>query len=240
MKLIFVHIPKTAGSSFSKFLESNLIGAWLPAGDLKNFQAKKAEEFDYLAGHFTVSEVYEWSRSSGFDLSGVKFVTAIRNPFDQLLSNLSYPFELQKRQDPKVNSEYWMQELCKINPNDPYSLEVMLTRFPFITGMQYNYIVADGEFKQRVGCFDKIAIFPDAMGLIEFAARTFSISATSAPIHENKSKSKIISKGTFKDPQLRRLILALHAPDIWFYQKIKGEYDEQKNIETVFDEWLEN
>ena len=172
---------------------------------------------------------------------GVKFVTAIRNPFDQLLSNLSYPFELQRRQDPAVNSEYWMQELCKINPNDPYSLEVMLTRFPFITGMQYNYIVAGGEFKQRIGYFDKISVFPDAMGLIEFAARTFSISAPSAPIHENKSKSKIISKATSKDPHLRRrLILALHAPDIWLYQKIKGECDERKNIEIVFDEWLEN
>lgn len=64
-KLLFVHIPRTAGSSVEKFFDYQLHGKYLP----HNAQHSTLEEYD-----------------GGYDLEDYFKFTIVRNPWDRLLS----------------------------------------------------------------------------------------------------------------------------------------------------------
>lgn len=97
MKLIYIHIPKTAGSSISKVLQGAGRGVWFRHGELEASDPHEIWNLDYLSGHFTRKDLNNWIERHGLSMENVKVMTVIRHPLDQLQSNLSFPFELAAR-----------------------------------------------------------------------------------------------------------------------------------------------
>jgi len=79
-RIAFLHIGKTAGTSFTSFLQAMYPEEKTYNGSLQeyvNFDNSKAADYDLYLGH------------SGFDLlenKGVDIITFLRNPIDRLLS----------------------------------------------------------------------------------------------------------------------------------------------------------
>jgi hypothetical protein len=97
MKLIYINILKTAGSSLSNsLLDSTKPGLWLKNGEL-DLQTGAIWDLDYLSGHFARNELFSWIKNKDIPYMWARLMTVIRHPLEQLQSNLSFPFELQER-----------------------------------------------------------------------------------------------------------------------------------------------
>lgn len=90
--IIFLHIPKAAGSTIHKILERHysffrryLVGSDI-AGDMgkfKNFSEKKRNSYDLIRGHLSFG-------LEGFISRPVKYFTIVRNPLERLYSHYNY------------------------------------------------------------------------------------------------------------------------------------------------------
>lgn len=86
-KLIFIHIPKTAGSTINKILQNKLgdgkdhIEAWLGSDKID-----KARDLNWISGH-----VPRWKMVEYFGNGNIYF-TFVREPHRQLISHLKWQF----------------------------------------------------------------------------------------------------------------------------------------------------
>ncbi len=89
-KIFFVHIPKTGGSSFNKFLSTHFIGkehceCYLTVdGQFAN--PSHLQELDYISAHMSFF-VFE---SNSFPRQEYYLTTFIRDPISQLISHLNW------------------------------------------------------------------------------------------------------------------------------------------------------
>lgn len=87
-KVFFMHIPKTAGTSFNTFAETlfpqNSAAVHLEAMDEAAYPALQAEKH-YLAGHLPLRRI-----KAHFDLSLFDLYTIIREPYSHLHSHLKW------------------------------------------------------------------------------------------------------------------------------------------------------
>lgn len=90
-KIFFIHIPKTAGSSFNAFLKANLHGrehceAHLNPDRLTFSNLDELKTFDYISGHLRL-RVFT---SNQFSKETYFLMTFLREPINQLLSHLNW------------------------------------------------------------------------------------------------------------------------------------------------------
>lgn len=249
MKIVFIHIPKTAGSSFSTFLINHAKGNWLPFGAIKLLREEQIQGHDFLAGHFTMSEFLDFARRVKLDISKIHFMTCVRNPLDQLYSNLSFPFELKRRNDPAVESD-WFRCALQMRPDNPEDILSILYRFPFLTNMQSRYLFEDDIFDTRFDMISHISIFPDVSSMVEYAKIVLNVSYPISNVHENKQGIKEIDPAIFEYGDLQEYILSAHARDYWMFRKIinrirEKENNKYKNIDVpiefrqFYTEWIQ-
>lgn len=112
LRLVFIHIPKTGGSTVSFHLSESGPGLWLRWDELEP-QSPRALllENSWLAGHFDLNRATKLL--SGADHRPC-FMSVVRHPMDQLLSNLNYPYTLRGKGE-KI-TEDWMHDLLSIDP----------------------------------------------------------------------------------------------------------------------------
>lgn len=219
MKVVFIHIPKTAGSSVSDFLLNNSRGDWIQNGLLSNFTQNTVVDYEYLAGHFTFVEFLNFARRENIDIFPVQFLTCVRNPLDQLYSNLCYPFELQRRCDPMVDQD-WFAEAVKTDVNNPRQVTELLMRYNWLLNMQSYYLFDQSTLDERLALFKTVSIFPDAFSLVKVAAELLDLPIPADRPHRNMQGNKIIPASVMADPYLREYIISSHARDYWLFRQI--------------------
>ncbi|MBD2484159.1 glycosyltransferase family 92 protein [Planktothrix sp. FACHB-1365] len=90
-KTFFIHVPKTAGSSFNKFLHTYLHGdshceAYLEVNQLWAFQNLDVlKSWDFISGHLNIQYF-----NRNFKKDNYLLVTLLRNPLDQLISHVNW------------------------------------------------------------------------------------------------------------------------------------------------------
>lgn len=254
-KIVFIHVPKTAGSSITMFLQSHGLGEWVPsAAALHAIPGDRAQQFDYIAGHFTMREFIRYATQEKINLGPIKFVTCIRNPLDQIYSNLCFPFELARRKDPSIHTEYWFKELLKIDVRDSQEITNILTRFSWLTSMQFNYLIENSTLSERLRLFSHIVEFPQVSSLLQHVSEVLGVAYTAPQIHENKATVKAIPMSVMESADVRDYIIAAHGRDYWLYRSLKtnscglpadkvrlnGEADElPQSFEAFYDAWIE-
>lgn len=247
MKLIYIHIPKTAGSSINNFLEQSIRqGIWLRNQELE-LHAKDIWNLDYLSGHFTRNDLFLWMNANDLNHANIRIMTVIRHPMDQLQSNLSFPYELMERG--YDIQEEWMNDILKIDLSSPSAICNFLSRHRWILNLQWQYLVTGATLEEALEYFDHISIFPSVATPIHYAANVLDIPAQNLVPHENRSRRKFISKSVFSSPMLKDILLNEHALDMELYLKIIRRklmtYDLEevsgylpKNVGMLFDDWI--
>jgi len=88
LKIFFLHIPKTAGSSLNDFIASHFpadrVRTHIEAGS-DDGDPRVAEDFDFISGHVKAPSAKRW-----WNLDGFTWVTLFRDPWRQLASHLSW------------------------------------------------------------------------------------------------------------------------------------------------------
>jgi hypothetical protein len=248
MKLINIHIPKTAGSSVNKFIFDALIpGFWLRNGEL-DLLTKSIWDADYISGHFTRSDLFSWIKREGVPYGETKLMTMIRHPLDQLQSNLSFPFELQRLS--QEIQEPWMVDILRTDPQSSTELCNVINKHRWLLNIQWQFIVTDLSLEESLACFDHISIFPDTVTSMMYASSI--LTENDFPIfnyQENISLKKYFHKNIFSQNGIRELILNEHRLDMELYLCV---IKEQLNIfhmpwavqfipdgvDELFERWL--
>jgi hypothetical protein len=132
--LFFMHIPKTGGTSINSYITKNCS----PNNCLTNFENKekinicKLVNFKYISGH---SPYHYANKILNFDSNWYLF-SVIRDPFDQLISHLSWTRNLRKNPRRFNNTPSVIQDLSNklntINFNNPLSIKSLLDTMPGI------------------------------------------------------------------------------------------------------------
>jgi hypothetical protein len=248
LKLIFIHIPKTGGSSIAKALERNATGVWLKHGQLEKIEAPSSRwAMEYLAGHFTMYELRSWVEKNSLSLNNVKVFTLLRNPLEQLLSNLSYPFELRARRHP-IN-EPWMQDMLTVNPDSGAEVRDLLKRHPWLLNLQWQFLVTGSYLEEAVSRIDHIGIYPDVLQTIRYCSSLLSGIRMDTNIHRNKTRLKSVMPSIFHDAQLKQLIMEQHSLDMELFQEASlrnlrkngvdgGAGEQLRSAEEFYDSWV--
>ncbi len=90
-KIFFIHVGKTGGSSFNKFLKKKLTGdqhceKYLIPSSRRLSDISRLKELDYISGHLTIQDFYENKLSQ----DEYFLTTFLRDPLDQLISSVNW------------------------------------------------------------------------------------------------------------------------------------------------------
>lgn len=219
MRVIFLHIPKTAGSTVSSLLHrKDVRGRWLLERDLWDEDPEQLWANDILAGHFTRNHIRRYTTQHGLSLDGVRFVSVIRNPIDQVFSNLNYPFELVRRGDALDD---WMHDVVACQPNDPHAFIAVLEKNPWLMNMQTRYLMLDHEMIEP-SLYDRLGVFPDLDYVRVYLSSVLGLGrAPPAPVHSNKAE-RLIGRDMFRRGPLADYIAEHNAADEVMYKAITG------------------
>jgi|GEM_PF-1791781 hypothetical protein len=103
-KTFFIHVAKTAGSSFNEFLKTYFKGddhceKYRKNGQQTQFnEIEKLRGFDYVSGHLTYKEFKRDFKREDYFL-----VTLLRNPIHQVISHLNWVYHVGE----DVNSDFF-------------------------------------------------------------------------------------------------------------------------------------
>lgn len=127
-KLFFVHVPKTAGSSFNAFLADNFEGEahcekYIDFRTRKFREIDKLKSYDYISGHLNFSDfsINELKKDDYF------IMTFLRDPLKQLISHINWVihiFDISEqffKSHPQVIQDMSL-ELRGLNLNDANQL----------------------------------------------------------------------------------------------------------------------
>jgi hypothetical protein len=176
-KIFFIHVAKTAGSSFNTFLERNFVGASHCEGFLNenatsflNLEHLKA--LDYISGHLHFS-LFErnFPREEYFAL------TFMREPVAQLISHINWVIHIYDigldffQAHPKEIQDMCL-ELRHANLYDPDIFISCLKKFDWLfKNNQSKYFVENQENLRSVDALENISKL-DMIGITEFYERS--------------------------------------------------------------------
>jgi hypothetical protein len=172
-KTFFIHVAKTAGSSFNAFLKKTFVGEahcerYLNKDATSLLNMDYLGELDYISGHlhFSLFERH-FSREDYFVL------TFLREPVDQLISHINWIIHIHDigldffYTHPQVIQDVCL-ELKTVNLYDPDTFISTLNKFAWIfKNYQSRYFVENSENLCSTDVLDKLLKF-DLVGLTEF------------------------------------------------------------------------
>lgn len=250
MKLIYIHIPKTAGSSISKYVAQNTTAMWILSEGLKNIDPARTWRTDFLSGHFTRKELSDWVEAQQLSLDGVKFATIIRHPFDQLQSNLSFPFELQRRGE--AIEEDWMKDMLLCDPKSASDIAAALQKHPWIFNLQWQFLITGSYPAEALPQIDHIGIYPAVSDTLRYCCEVLNLEPPETEIHDNPSASYAIEREVMASPPLREMIIEQHALDTQLFSEVHSRRLRRSGMEALeniicpfdhgrlFESWVAN
>jgi len=85
VNLLFVHIPKTGGTSFENYMSKRYD---IPLNHDSLYKQKKGEPTTYQ--HFTLQSLWKRRQEFGIREDGLRIIAFVRNPYDRMISELLY------------------------------------------------------------------------------------------------------------------------------------------------------
>lgn len=137
MRYIFVHIPKTAGTSLlhaitQRFGERNVLPeyghqpppeSWWQGAKNKAIDNLRQQVWPhkYVIGHIPVTQYMDKCADGSYTKrDGYRYMTFMRNPFDRAVSHYYYWHQINQPQNPnwlKFYTEQWTLEQFLLHPN---------------------------------------------------------------------------------------------------------------------------
>ncbi|MBR8829277.1 MAG: sulfotransferase family 2 domain-containing protein [Gomphosphaeria aponina SAG 52.96 = DSM 107014] len=215
-KLLFVHIPKTAGLSLHSALvdyfgESNSIRF----GDSSSFQKfhklsdNELKEFNYITGHL---------RLNGFRSRGIDYpaITIVRNPIDRLLS--MYKYLNQSDHPDHVNLKFsnihnFIQYILKNQGND---------------NCQCIFIGNDRKHTKSIEVINNDLIYVAPLEYFDDVIKTWGQLLAKQLKINNRNKSNKTSKDTEDRLVIQKELEKYWEEDMKLYEFVKKNYVDLK------------
>jgi len=88
---LFIHIPKTGGTSLEEYLSRNSSQTLYSCGIENNILFEKYNIHTVSLQHLTYKEIYEYKEMLNVDFNEhLKIITIVRDPYDRIISDLFY------------------------------------------------------------------------------------------------------------------------------------------------------
>lgn len=93
INLLFIHIPKTGGSSLEKYFNVKFNiplnkKSLMSTEDIREFSDKP--EINSSLQHLTYNTIIKYKDFFKIDMENIKIITIVRNPYDKIMSDLFY------------------------------------------------------------------------------------------------------------------------------------------------------
>ena len=147
LKLFFIHIPKTGGSSVENFLYK-YCDLQKTMDTFYSINTCSIKLNKHSLQHATYNEILKCSYNFNFDIKKLKILTIVRNPYDRLVSELFYNGRIN------LNSpKEFVENQIEIFLTDDYNYDNhKLPQYKFITHnnkLVKNIIIMKNEFLNK-------------------------------------------------------------------------------------------
>ena len=230
-KIFFIHVGKTAGSSFNKFLERNFVGAshcegFLNADATSFVNMEHLRGLDFISGHIHFS-LFErnFAREEYFIL------TFLREPFAQLISQVNWIIQIYDmgldffQTHPKSIQDMCL-ELRNANLDDPDVFIYNLKKFSWLFQNHQSKHFVYQENLRSDNVLETLSKL-DMVGLTEFYEKSLQnfVAANQLDIaievdFINHNPSRRLKKNVCKNALIREFIQDYNRVDIEVYSHI--------------------
>ncbi|MEA5521281.1 hypothetical protein [Limnoraphis robusta] len=206
-KTFFIHVAKTAGSSFNEFLKTYFYGddhceKYRKDGQQTQFtELDKLKSFEYISGHLTLREFQRDFKRDDYFL-----VTLLRDPIHQVISHLNWVYYVSE----DVNSDFFKshprhdQEISlsvrKRNPSDYKEIIQALSDHPgLFANNQSRYFQTNNPFTsqniiENLESFDLVGITENYQSFIDSYVNLHQKNMELIIHKENRNKKPALSK----------------------------------------------
>jgi len=239
LRLVFIHIPKTGGSTVSFHVSECGPGVWLRWDELER-QSPRALllENSWLAGHFDLNRATKLL--SGAD-HRPHFVSVVRHPMDQLLSNLNYPYTLRGKG--KKITEDWMHDLLSIDPESPNELVALFGKYEWLLSQQYLFLTGGAMSLEETFHECAVFVYPDLYGAVQACLAVICDTLPKHLVLERKNPSlkreRQIDLRHLNRKNLRELLWTQHRNDALLFS-IATKIRAGKNFDEAVSETKED
>jgi hypothetical protein len=208
INLLFIHIPKTGGSSLELYFSSKF-NVQLNNKSVYNFidderLLNENMKINVSLHHITYNQIFKYSKIFNINFDNIKIITIVRNPYERIMSDLFYfgliPTDATKETVFDIINEYLVSENYD-NHNIP----------------QHNFIMNDkGEMVQNIHILKTESLTNDMnnLGYSDFN------------IFENKNIHKVNSYYDYLNKNSIDIINKFYHLDfiLFNYDKIESEF----------------
>lgn len=228
--LIFMHIPKTGGTTLLKILEQQYNRNELWYGNNNLPSKKEANILKCITGHFSFGVHSFYSRK-------FKYFTMVRHPVDRLVSLY---FQILSDKEHHFYKDILPLSFEEFILNNKFNVLTVNQQVKFFAGKGYiSCHVDDSDLEQA----KKNLEFFTVVGLTErFNESLFLMKKLHGwnEVFFKKANTRIISKNTKKSlkPEIKNIILEKNQLDLTLFEYINKRLDDQINELNEYDRQL--
>lgn len=227
---VFIHVPKTAGSTVNDYLErssthgASHIEAWINDDAVAS---KKMLHLDWVSGHVQFPQMR--ARLAANTARHLRFFTLVRDPIKQLMSHYNWLIEIYHRGDAFYNGhpqriKEISQAIRASNNDDP---KIIIRQISAASGLflnqqsrivlgDLNHIPSKDEFFDRLTVYDHIATessLPHFVKHISGLQYEDTRRANVSPYH--------FDRNVFESKLMQEFVADRHAMDLALYRHLK-------------------
>lgn len=246
-KIFFIHVAKTAGSSFNLFLQNNFKGEshcekYLKEDKTTFSNIEYLKNLDYVSGHLKLPTFYK----NNFLKQDYFLMAFLRNPVDQLFSHINWVIKISK-----MGESFFMShprqfrdislELREINLNNPDEFILTMKKFQGIfKNNQSVYFVSDPlevvSHSPSKNSSDIIKTMQelDYVGITEYYEESMKIFASLNDINKEISIERVnqnfnyeVDKTVLDNPLIKEFVEEFNQIDIEVYNHFLSKHNKQ-------------
>lgn len=229
-KIFFIHVGKTAGSSFNHFLKKHFNGQehcerFLIPGTNKFKNLEHLKTLDYISGHLRLSVFID----NNFSQDEYFLMAFLRDPISQLISNINWTIHIYDispeffQGHPQKIQEISL-ELRALNLYEPDSFISALKKYQgLFRNNQSRYFIADSEAFSSQSVINNMSKL-DMIGLTEYYEESLKIFTTlnsldvNPEVHQiNRNPAYRIKKDILENDLINEFIHKYQEIDINVY-----------------------
>ena len=228
--IIFVHIPKTAGTTVRDVLyDTSVRGQALYQGELHapDFLARAAE-VDWLSGHVTHDIYREYLQPLERQ---VEFFTTLRDPFKQIVSHLKHSFSRYHQENGEQPFDDVEAEIDRDVATTDFGsvdaiIELLRRQSDWFLNIQSRYVLgadyaslSDAERVKRLSAYACISTEHTLKNIYK-AWGFLKLPADAVRIHNNRNESTL-DTSLLDAPQIRDFLAEHHGHDFRLYSLVQ-------------------
>jgi hypothetical protein len=237
--IVFMHIPKTAGTSFNTLAQqlfgSKAVRTHIELLDPQHY-GRIVSNHRYISGHLRFGLLNNYFNSEQND-----FYTIVREPYAQLHSHLKWLIQTAlnpndtffKHNNPIIHQ--LGEDLAEIEPFSSQKLSQLVARMnsieaAFLDNSQTRYFLSESplrvthdDLKHALTNASKFSLIGTTEEYDVFVRRFVQLNALSVPVgDERMNRSKTDDLFDYRDPQIRAILEPLVNCDLKLYESVIG------------------